>query len=917
MKKNYIIAFASLALALIGCSKKEVVETPEGNTTVIEVACPDTKAVLAEDGLTVNWQVGDKIKVNDKNSVGLTAADITSPTSARFTFNDVLAAPYYAMFNATNGYQFKTGEEEEGGPHCRVNLDSPQTYAENSFDSHVATYWGVSDTPAISFNHAMAYIKVTPTTGSAPDAKISYIMLSSLSGNETLAGRFHLYFNDGHLSPVEGHANNRNYVVMNAASEEGVELGKPFIIAIPVQEYSAGISVRIASVDGKYMDRNLKAFTAVAGKIYPVETAFNPTGSAVPAVATAAEVTSSTVCFTWTFGVDVATDIAAAWTIQCSASSDFANATEYTIPEGSASSVWKNVTPKFCFGGLEQGKTYYFRVKTTEGAWSNTASATTTTYDKTVVSSAAKVGDVILAEDFAASAVQAEITAKAAGVKEDGTSFANYTGSFTVANASATYLPDGLKDWGFARGTGSANLYANQGHIKLGTGSAQSYLVTPALNAIPDNKMATLEVTLTLAVYPDDAARVKKFIVSSEKGTMGATNLFTCDAAFSNKVEADLEANNTVWATYTVELPNVVSGDRLMIAAANNAGNNRLLVSDVKAKVTALNSIAEGPIAKATEVSSSTVSFTWGYAAATAAEDCNRVYEFGLYKDEACSDLVVSYRTEAQTANTGCWKLRKPKFCFGALLPETTYYFKVKDVDAGVESEVVSSTTSAFTVVTMPASPAAAGDIILAEDFSEVFLGGEAVIGAAAACAANNEANVFVTLSGEFPVCVFNLDTDEKGLTNDEVKAATRLKDWSYAFNSGSSMYAHVGSVKLGTGSNNTWITSPVLAAIPEGKKADLEITVTLAAWSGAVTTAYVYAGNIADKASIFDAANVIKSSVLTTAVGAWNTYTVTLSGVDNTMRLIIGPDDDVTKTAKGKGRMVVNDVVVKMVSLN
>lgn len=919
MKKNHIIAFASIALALVGCSKKEFVETPEGGVTVIEVSSPDTKAILAEDGLTVNWQVGDKIKVNNVNSAALTADDITNPTTARFTFNSVLEAPYYGMFNATNGYQFSTEDGVEGGPHCRVNLDSPQTYAENSFDSHVATYWGMSETPVIPFAHAMAYIKVTPTAGTAADAKIGSIMLSSRSGDETLSGRFHLYFNDGSMSPVPAHANNRAYVVMNAPAE-GVDLGMPFIIAIPVQEYSAGLRVRIADTDGNYMDRNLKAFTAVAGKIYPVMTAYDPTG-ALPAIASPAEVSSSTACFTWTLGKGAANDCGKAWTIQCSASKDFAGATEYTIPEGKASDVWDNKTPKFCFGGLEQATTYYFRVKSgDDGVWSEAVCATTATYDKTVVSADAQVGDVILAEDFAALAVQAEVAAKAAGVDENGTGFSKYTGSYTIATASATSIPAALKNWGFARGTGSANLYANQGHFKLGTGSAQGYLVTPELTAIPADKIATLEVTLTLAVYPDannDLKNLTRFIVSSEKGSMSTTNLFTCDAAFSNKVEADLASTSegrAKWATYTVELAEVLQGDRLMIAAANNAGNNRLLVSDVKAKIISLDEIPDVPSVKATEVSSSTVSFTWGYASETAAENANHPYEVYLYKDEACTDLVVSHRF---TANNACWKSRKPKFCFGGLEPATTYYFKVKDTYASVESAVVSATTNAFTVVTMPAAPASAGDIILAEDFSEIILGGEPVIASAAACVANNETSVFMTVAGAFPACVYNVDTDEKALTNATALSGKRLETWSYAFNSGSSMYAHVGCVKLGTGSNNTWITTPVLSAIPDGKKADLEITVTLSAWSGATLTGFVYAGNIADKASITAATNVVKSSSLATVVGAWKTYTVTLSGVDNTMRLAIGPDNDTSKTAKGKGRMVVNDVVVKIKALN
>lgn len=909
MKKKFI-AFASIALALVGCVKNEIENPQPAGIKYLEVSTPATKTTLDEDGLTLLWKNGDKIKVNNHNSIGL-QAEKNKGTSAEFGFTaaEKPEAPYYAVYNATRAY----GYGEQGGPHTyKLSLDYnnyTQKWYENSFDPEYSVLYCKSETENIVFNHAMSYIKITPTLGEE-NVNIARIDVIAKNG-EIVSGRMIIDTETGNLTPYR---DNKSYVTM-AGPAEGVALGKSFLIAIPPQEYASGLKIRIVDVNGNMMEKSTKAITTERGKVHSNSVEYAHTAVA-PALATAAEVSSSTANFTWTLGKDAATDVAKAWTIQCSASSDFADATEYTIPEGKGADVWNNITPKFCFGGLEQATTYYFRVKSGEdGLWSEVVSATTATYDKkTVVTENAQEGDVILAEDFAASAVSAEVATKAAGVT-DGT-FKKYTDSFTVANASSSYIPAALKNWGFARGTGSANLYANQGHLKLGTGSAQSYLVTPELAAIPENKVATLEVTLTLAVYPDDASRVTKFIVSSESGSMSATNLFTCDAPFLNKVEANLASSSDdrkKWATYTVQLPKVMQGQRLMIAASNNAGNNRLLINDVKAKIVALEDYVDLPTATATEVSSSTVSFTWGYATATAAEDANRKYEFGLYKDAACSQLVVSYKTDA---NQACWKSRKPKFCFGCLEPNTTYYFKVKDVDADRESEVVSSKTSEFTIKTMPTSAASEGDIILAEDFSEIFLGGEPVIGAAAACTKYAEANVFETLSGEFPTCVYNADSDEKALTNDTALSGKRLEKWSYAFNSGSSIYAHVGCVKLGTGSNNTWLTTPVLSAIPDGKKADLEITVTLAAWSGATTTGFVYAGNIADKASITAATNVVKSSSLATVVGAWNTYKVTLTGVDNTMRLAIGPDNDTAKTAKGKGRMVVNDVVVKIKAL-
>lgn len=707
MKKNLSFIFASLVLVLVGCVKNEPVEVlPVDEITVIKAYySEESKAAL--NGLAVEWQVGDKIKVNNINSAALEAKDITLP-SAEFTFEGLLEAPFYGVYNATAAYDFKT---TGANPNCRINLDTPQNYVEGSFDPHVATCWGIGESePKIPFNHSMAYIKITPTEGSAPEAKIAYIKLSSRSGEETLAGRFYLYFKeDGHMEPVPAHANNRTFVVMQGPAE-GVALGKPFIIAVPVQEYTAGLAVKIVSTDGQYMERNLKAITPEVGTIYPIETPYNPTGI-IPATATAAEVTSSTACFTWTLVGNVATDVAHAWTVQCSASSDFTDATEYTIPEGSASDVWNNETPKFCFGGLAQGTTYYFRVKSGSGDWSEAVSAITSTYNKDVVSADVEVGSVILAEDFSALAVQAEIPANAAGVNESGTAFVKRTNSYTIANASTSNLPESLKEWGFARGTAgsaNANLYANQGHIKLGTGNAQSYLVTPELNAIPEDQMATLEVTLTLAVYPDaknDLKNVTKFIVSSETGTMKAgTNFFTCKSAFSNKVEGELASTadaRAKWATYTVTLPNVRHSERLMIAAANDAGNNRLLVSDVKAKIVSLGTQKVRDI-KLVQADRTFATFKWENIASSIGNAST--YCLNVYKDEACTQPVynqdvITYEAPfsryspfgtskyiGQKSGSGIAPTELQVSC-GLLEPNTDYWFRVKPIEGTITVE--------------------------------------------------------------------------------------------------------------------------------------------------------------------------------------------------------------------------------------
>lgn len=328
--------------------------------------------------------------------------------------------------------------------------------------------------------------------------------------------------------------------------------------------------------------------TLIGDGVDPVDPEPEPEPGNGP-TATAEEVSSSTACFGWSTEDGIAADKAKPWTIQCSTSSKFNGATEYTIPANC--DAWTEKFLKFCFGGLVSNTKYYFRVRTGEGDWSNVVNTTTLEYDKTVVSANAKAGDVILAEDFASLAMHGDKVAMAVGVDEKGTGFKANWSSYTIANQDKNELPEAIKNWGFSRGKGSANLYAAQGFFKLGTGSAQGYLVSPELNAIPEGKKAKLEVTVTLAAYSDDKNRVTQFVVSAQKGTMTTNGLFTPTSGTDNKVIGDLDSDadtRSKWCTYTVEIDNVLTGDRIVVGAANNDGNNRIQVSDVKVKITSL-----------------------------------------------------------------------------------------------------------------------------------------------------------------------------------------------------------------------------------------------------------------------------------------------------------------------------------------
>lgn len=890
----------------VSCAKEKVVtpvEPVESEDAVfyISASAPESKAYLGEDGITILWKNGDKIKVNNHNSIGLQAEKNFGETAEfGFTAAEQPEAPFYGVYNATRAYDYGKG----GAYTYRLSLDYnnyTQTWYEDSFDPEYSVLYGSSQKAAgIQFHHAMAYIKVTPKLGTE-DVKIAKVMIFA-KGGEMLSGRMYINTVTGELTEYR---DTRDYVTM-AGPAEGVALDNSFMIAIPAGTYEQGLKFRFVDVDGNMMEKSTKTFTAQAGVIYPISAVYAHTAVAPAAVATACEVSSSTANFTWTLGKGAETDVATAWTIELAKDAAFTQkVATYDIPASNA--CWKDIQPKFCFGGLEQDTEYFFRVCVTDqDNWSDVVSATTTKFDLTVVTENAQAGDVILAEDFHDSCEGGESVTKAAGYGTKEKALKKYTDAGATMNNASTWGPwaeASFGNWGWTRPSGSATFYPNQGHIKLGRAGDNSFAVTPVLSAI--SGFADVEVEVTAAVYPDatDRAKTKEFFVATLKGEFDTNHTIAITTMdLPGKVVIPM-TDNTKWVTYKATLYGVAGDDHLVIGSNYNAGNVRLLISDVKVTVKAVSSFA----ATACEVSSSTLCFTWGYAGATAAQDINHPYTIALYRDEACTDLVISHNI---TANNSIWASLKPKFCFSGLAQSTTYYFKAKDTSAGgSESQVVSATTTAFTQVTMPSSAASEGDVILAEDFAALNVDGEIVAKAAGYRPSDGK---FYNKTSSFTIA---------NATTSYLPAA--YKDWGFARRSGgANLYANSGHIKLGTGGAQSYLVTPRLSAIPDGKSATVEVTVTVAVYpdanndlknlTKAVVSAETGTMGSSNLLSLTSTPLANKAEItLNLSKTAWNTYTVTLSNVTNANRLMIGGLNDA-----GNNRLLINDIVVKISEL-
>ena len=132
----------------------------------------------------------------------------------------------------------------------------------------------------------------------------------------------------------------------------------------------------------------------------------------------------------------------------------------------------------------------------------------------------------------------------------------------------------------------------------------------------------------------------------------------------------------------------------------------------------------------------STLTYEWSYTE-DAATDATRLYNIELFRDEACSELHVSWLADGKLASdkgifTALAGYPVVRFTFSGLDPETTSYARVTNASFGnIMTPVVAGTTAKAGPEASPNNPAQAGDIVLAQDFAAFIHGGDIVRSAA------------------------------------------------------------------------------------------------------------------------------------------------------------------------------------------
>ncbi|MBR5704214.1 MAG: calcineurin-like phosphoesterase C-terminal domain-containing protein [Bacteroidales bacterium] len=718
--------------------------------------------------------------------------------------------------------------------------------------------------------------------------------------------------------------------------------------------FQATASAADTPVTVKVTDRYGKVFTEemTRPKAFTVSEYKNEVVYDKP-VAEFVDSSSSSLVFGWTCGGTASEDAALPYKLELFKDAACTNLA-FSFEVSAENSCWSGKPLRFTFGGLEPATTYYFVVTNSQnGDKSDPVQGTTdafTVVDPSKVSNAA-AGDVILAEDFSEIGWGADMLANAAGFIPAGKPLQQLSGNYTSEDGNfhpfdntagriygeARVTSDKrLYNWGFF---GNSSVYSYAGYLRVGSSSsgARTHIVSPAMSGIPAGKLATVDVTVTASAY-NSGADVAVFVNDHSSLTLALApdqkeSTSPSFSGYGGKYTGasltdgyPLEVPVKAWATKTVRIEGVTASDCLIIGSAENIDTkNRFFLSDVKVQIV---SLEDKPLVSASLglATSSSLSFTWTEGG-SAADDVAKPWTISLYRDEACTDLVVSHSI---SADHSCWDGKKPRFVFGGLEQNTDYWFKAVDTTEGAvkQSVAVKGTTLPFTRVDASTiRNAKVGDIILGEDFSEVHYGPDEFDVAAGFMPSPH---TLKPITGENPDGTFEKysSTGTRLWGNSfEITEGTRLSH-GWGFYGNSAVYSRVGYFRCATTANNarTHIVTPKLAGIPDGTVATIEVTVTDRMYEtngdvGVFVSSNLTMNSTTDRSSAsfgkYTGSGALNNGhALGIKTGQWYTKSVVIEGVTNQDQLLIGSLENINVSSKSKNRHNFSDIVVKIVAL-
>lgn len=285
---------AAVVLAVAGCAKEieGEIQVPEqqedeAGTMVIGAELSDspdvddvTKTLISDNGdktYSVFWAEGDQILVNGETSTNIDI-DPDNKKSASFTL-PVVDAPYSAVYPAGLYVKDSYKTVKEDSTVIEITIPSTQKYVEKGFDPNAAIMTARGEAGGgLAFKHAMAYLKVAVNGTAVKSIRVNG------NDNEALSGAYIISYSKSEVA-FGPKKNEKGKAIGNTSAtiscgESGVTSGTPVFIAIPAREYKEGLTLTIVNAENQYqVVHSMKSFTAVPGKVYPTEIAFNAAGT--------------------------------------------------------------------------------------------------------------------------------------------------------------------------------------------------------------------------------------------------------------------------------------------------------------------------------------------------------------------------------------------------------------------------------------------------------------------------------------------------------------------------------------------------------------------------------------------------------------------------------------------------------------
>lgn len=306
--------------------------------------------------------------------------------------------------------------------------------------------------------------------------------------------------------------------------------------------------------------------------------------------------TSSTLSFAWTKGGSESADAASSYKVSLYAD---ASCTSPVQSYNLAPRACGDGSPRFVFSGLEQGRTYYFRVEDTgSGLSSDIISATTEAFTVRQIPVTVTDKGVVLAEDFSELRWDSDPMGRSAGYKPSGTgSFGNGPGTFVPYGGTSLYLlkqqTDALPSSRLKGWASDSEVYIHPGMLQLGRSGAKGWIFTPEFR-IPGGGNATVNVSIDASTVANTASGVWCIAVMdrANANVTGYSADFNHhpDAADTQKIQFFTLDRPLQWQKLSAEGLTLEDGDRIMFGVKGSysvSGDNcRALVKDLTVEVT-------------------------------------------------------------------------------------------------------------------------------------------------------------------------------------------------------------------------------------------------------------------------------------------------------------------------------------------